>query len=359
MPDDTTELIEQGRQSYFDAIMQGNRQAANSVALGMLHIGVSPEVILTDVIGSAQSMVGLAWQDGSASVSQEHRASAITEFVVQTLADEAAMAPGVPAEGSAGSVIVACTEGEWHVLPGRLASAVLRLHGFAVNFVGPSLPAEDLAFFIDDEQNPVVALTCVMPLSLSGAWNSVSEIRRRGATVMTGGRGFGPNGQWSAAIGADFHANSFAQGAQCLAEALRQPRREPRDPFGEPTAIAEVRSLRRNLDSFVESATQAAIARWPQMLSDDRAVRATREDLDASLRCLASAVIVGDDAVTVDYIQWLESVLAARSLPLDLVPSGLAILGEVLPADFPLTRAAAERGLSACQETARPAEAGS
>ena len=123
--------------------------------------------------------------------------------------NNAMSAPGAVQEGIRGRVVIACSEGEWHMLPAQMATEVLRLRGADVSFIGPSVPADDLAEFIGDDPPAAVAVTCSMPMSLVGAWRSISALRELGMTVVCGGRGFGPDGRWGLALGADHWATDF------------------------------------------------------------------------------------------------------------------------------------------------------
>lgn len=134
----------------------------------------------------------------------EHRASAITESVLHAVVDNAMHAPGAMIEGIRGWVVIACTEGEWHLLPGMMVSEVLRLRGADVAFIGPSIPADEFAGFLGDKPPAAVAISCSMPMSVVGAWHSISALRAMGMTVVCGGRGFGSDGRWGLALGADY-----------------------------------------------------------------------------------------------------------------------------------------------------------
>lgn len=344
----TEATLEQARSDYFDAIMGGHRHEALSVALDLVHGGTSAERVLSEVVAKGQADLGDAWQGARASVTEEHRASAITEEVVQSIVDEALRLPKAPVDSSAGLAVVTCTEDEWHTLPGQMAAAAMRLRGFEVVFIGPSVPANDLAAFLSKETPKAVAVSCMMQLSLTGAWRTISALRAIGTTVVAGGRGFGPFGQWARALGADAVAMDFTVGADMVEEANRHPHKPPRAPVGNPAAITEIHQIRSQLESIVHDALDDCLWRWPALLDQPEATRATMQDLTATLHALASCVLVGDDEVLVDYIHWFEALLAARELPLWFVPSAFDRLHSQLPDTLPIAQEVALRAIALC-----------
>lgn len=337
---------------YLDAVHRGDRRGAIDVAIGLLERGVDPETIITDLLARSQWEIGRGWEEGTWSIALEHRASAITESALQAVADTALRAPGAVVEGSRGRAVVACSEGEWHVLPGRMASEVLRLRGADVSFIGPSVPAGELVEMLGDDAPAAVAITCSMPMSLTGTWRTINALRAVGMTILCGGRGVGAHGVWGRALGADLWAPDFVTGADLLLTALQSDPPRPRDPVGTPIVIEEVRLIHRDHESIVEAATANALAAWPNIRESDAAVRATRDDLGSTLKVVASATLVGDAAIITDYVTWFETVLAARDLPLAFVSSAFTLLLEVLSPELPHARNMARTGLTAC--TAAP-----
>lgn len=268
---------------YMTAVHAGDRREAIDIALSLLHQGVSAERVVTDLIAPAQARIGLGWQEGHWSVAMEHRASSISEAVLQAVVHDAMNAPWAVSEGSWGRVVIACSESEWHVLPGRMAAEVLRLRGADVSFFEPSVPAGEQSGLLGDDPPTSVAVTCSMPMSLVGAWRSISALRFIGMTIFCAGRGFGPDGRWGLALGADLWAPDFRVGADMLLSAVTRPAPGPREPAGAPARIDEVRLLGHEHESLVQEATQTAFATWPTIRNSDAAMRATREDLASTL----------------------------------------------------------------------------
>lgn len=342
------DLLE-SRSSYVDALGRGDRRRATEVAFDLVYRGVPADIVLTELVGGGQVEVGLAWQDDRWTIAEEHRASEVAEAVLQAVAQHALSTSPVAAGGGRGRVAVASAEGEWHVLPGRLVSEVLRLHGFDVDFVGPSVPAAELARFLGPASPGVVAVTCSMPSCLIGAWRTIAALRAAGKTIVCGGRGFGPAGAWGVALGADMGADDIHGGVSLLDDALSGPSGVPRPDAVDAGAAAETVLAIRELHSVVAAATHLAVMRWADLSGDAAWVRQARGMLDLTARAIISAALVGDDRIVTDHVRWAQSVLAARGQPTGLAAEAVNLLVTALPADLPRSLATARSGVAAAR----------
>lgn len=271
--------------AYLAAVLEGDRRVDIDVALALVDRGVPAERLITGFLRPAQVAIGTGWQEGKWGVALEHRASAITESALQAVTEVALRTPGAIPEGSRGRAVVACSEGEWHVLPGRMGAEILRLRGLDALLIGPSVPADDLAAML---------------------------------------------------------------GADLLLEALEAPPASPRGSIPSAEAAEEIRVITRDRGSFVEAATSTALSACPHLRVADAAVRATREDLDSTLRALSAATIASDADVVTDFAAWFEGLLAARDLPVSFCSTAFDLLLDVLPPELPITRGMADAALQAC-----------
>jgi methanogenic corrinoid protein MtbC1 len=347
---DLMTVVDDALSAYLAEIERGNRLAAVGVVTEALHDGVPAEILIERVIARGQAAVGQGWLDGRWSVAMEHRASGIAESALSAVAETAMRTPGAPREGSAGRAVVACSEGEWHSLPGRMATEVLRLRGIDVTFVGPSVPAGDLAAMIGDDPPPVVAVTCSMPLSLAGTWRTLTAVRELGTFVVCGGRGFGADGHWGLTLGADAWAPGLIAGADLVVTALERSRPEPRGAAGAPESIDELSLLQARQSRLVDGSLALALDFRPELQESDAAVRQMRDDLAGNLKALSAAVIVSDAGLLIEHVQWLEELVSSRGLPLRFVPTALGFLRQVLPDDLPLAGAILDEAIGACQQ---------
>lgn len=348
-----TAAIDAVLDSYTAALEAGDRHAAVGTALTLMYRGVPGEAVLTALVGPGLVEVGRAWQEARWSIAQEHRATAISEAVIQAVALEGGMrqpsaASVPPIQSVPAPVAVASTEGEWHALPSRLVAEVLRLRGMEVSLLGPSVPSSDLAAFLDGEGIGVVAVSCSMPCSLVGAYRTITALRSVGTRIVCGGRGFGRDGRWARTLGADHWTGDLTQGADVIQRAAAGTRGYPRGPALGGAVVAQVDQAWARHPELVQAAIAEALARWPQLRTREHLVRATRDDLDFTLRALASCALVGDHALIEEYVRWFESVLKARRIPESLVAGALDILIRVIPPELNYVREAGQAGLAAC-----------
>ena len=333
---------------YLDALWQGERSTATAIALALFHQGAAPERIINDLLAQAQRVVGDLWHEGRWSTAGEHLATAITESVLHELSLTAAHASGVPVLGSRGQTAVVCGEGEWHTLPALMAATVLRLRGVHVSYVAPSLPSEDLVEYLLHDGPTVVAVTCSTSMNLVGAWRTISALRAGGMTIVSAGRGFGTDGRWGWALGADQWAPDLTRGADRILTAIDSRPHLPRPPLAEAGIGEELLVLRRGHDQLLLDAIRVAAGSAPELTLTDTAHAVAREMIEAMLKVVAAAAIVSDPAVATEHVAWLEAGLRARSLPVEWAAVGFGAVLEVLPRDLVHTRAMTLTGRAAC-----------
>ncbi|WP_345342911.1 cobalamin B12-binding domain-containing protein, partial [Actinomycetospora succinea] len=187
------------REAYLERLAAADEPGAVAVALEAIDAGVDPETVLLDVVAGAQREVGDRWAAGEWTVVQEHVATHISERVVAAVAVHSP----APAPTGVGTVAVACLDGEWHGLPARLLAEVLARHGWAVEFLGASVPAAQLATHVHRVGPDVVAISSSLPSRLPAARRMVEACAATGTPVLAGGPAFGADGRWARAVGAD------------------------------------------------------------------------------------------------------------------------------------------------------------
>jgi methanogenic corrinoid protein MtbC1 len=280
--------------------------------------------VTVKLLAEVQRQVGDLWQHNELTVADEHAATAITDLALAAACLEAQRRRHAPE----GTVVVACAEEEWHVMPARMFAEQLTAAGWDVVFLGASTPAEHLQRFVAAERPAAVAVSCTVPIHLHGARRAISASHAVGVPVLAGGAAFGTDPARAAAIGADAWASTLDDAAAALSRwaSNRPPLAAPRVDDAPALAAGAERPL------IVERAMSALASRFPPLADYTASQLArTREDLDYILRFVEASLLTGDDSITTVFASWLKSVLAARGLPDGIVPLGIDVLHECLP----------------------------
>ena len=315
---------------YLDRVLAGDRAGATRIALEQLDAGVRVQDLLADLVTASQLEVGRRWQTNECSVAGEHLATSVNEHVVAVVAERA----DVDLDPHRGTVIVTCVEGEWHSLPARLLSEVLRLAGWHVVYLGASTPAMHLGAFLHDEEVDAVALSCSVPTALAHARHMIQVSRESGIPVLAGGRGFGPDGRWALRLGANAWAPDATEAVRVLGGEGWPAVTSPAPPLGLDHNDHVQIALRRV--DLVEQAMGLLTERFPPMASYDEAkLERTREDFGYILDFLAAAVMVEDPGLFEEFVAWLRVVLESRGVPRQALTASLDVLADVLRASGP------------------------
>ena len=169
------------RLAMLAALVNGDVTLAYRLAIELLAHGVPFDDIVVDVLSPVQRELGRRWAAGDLGVADEHAASAAVDDLLVRLGATAAVPSG-------SSVVIATAEHDAHALGGRVVASALALEGFRVLFLGASVPADDLADFLDLQQPLALALSCSIATALAGAARSVAAAHEVGVPVIGGGR---------------------------------------------------------------------------------------------------------------------------------------------------------------------------
>jgi methanogenic corrinoid protein MtbC1 len=276
--------------------------------------------LAVQLLAGVQIEVGHRWQTARWNVADEHIATAIVDLAL------AVAITGVRTGSSPlGSILLGCAEEEWHTTPARMMAAQLEARGWAVTFLGASLPSDHLVGYLD--RNPVnaVALSCTVPIHLLGAHRLIAAAHSAGVPVLAGGRAFGDRGVRATSVGADAWA-ATADDADRVLRTWLHSRPSLNRAIGADRSLA----LAANRPAMVDGSMQTLARRFPPLehYTSDQLAR-TREDLEYIVRFLEASVLTGDDDVILDFIPWLVECLEARGVPRRALGLGLEALGEI------------------------------
>ena len=154
-------------------------------ALGRARVELSIPGLLDGVLVPLLREVGERWRSGSFRVYHEHLATAMARSVLANLraANDA---------GEAGPEIVVTTpEGQHHELGALMVAVMAAAEGWNVTYLGPNLPAEEIAGAVFQRGARAVALSLVYPTDDPRVPEALRNLRRllpENVVILIGGR---------------------------------------------------------------------------------------------------------------------------------------------------------------------------
>jgi len=154
-------------QTLSDALLRADPVDATDAIEGALDLGMTPIEVLDDVMTPAMHEVGRQWENGTIGISEEHLASSVANRLLTRFAPLLITTPA----RSGPRVLLACAQGERHVLGLQMACDVLEGAGYATKHAGADLPAHALMSYAERDRPDLVALAC------TGTWAAAADIR--------------------------------------------------------------------------------------------------------------------------------------------------------------------------------------
>jgi methanogenic corrinoid protein MtbC1/DNA-binding transcriptional MerR regulator len=154
-------------------------------ALGDAALGLSPIALVEQVLAPLMREVGERWHDGRLGIRHEHMVTALVRSVLGSL--RAALA--TPQSGP--DIVVATPAGQRHEIGALMAAVAAAAAGWRVSYLGPDLPAEEIAASAAARRARVVALSLVCPEhdpELAGELRRLRALAGEEVAILVGGR---------------------------------------------------------------------------------------------------------------------------------------------------------------------------
>ena len=311
------------RLAMLSALVNGDVQLAYRLVLELLANGMSFDAIVVEVLAPVQEDVGRRWAAGELGIADEHAASvAVDELLVRL---------GATAETPEGpAIVVASAEHDHHALGGRVVASALALAGYRVMILGASIPAVDLADFLEMQQPLALALSCSIPTARAGAARSIAAAHELAIPVVGGGRALTTH-ERATRLGFDALARLPGDAVEILRSWEHAP---PNQLLVAPDPIPELAAITAQHHTLVAMAINATTIAGATPT-------ALIEEVERVLQVIGSAMLVQESALIADHVQWLRETGPAHGFERTVIDSALAGLanamrGELQPASAAL-----------------------
>lgn len=149
-------------------------------------LSLGTAAFLEDVAAPLLRRIGDAWQAGEIGIVEEHAASAVVRGLLGWLVESLEIPPGAP------RAVVACPARERHELGALLATSAAAHAGWRVTYLGPDLPATEIAAAAGRHQATVAGVSIVAPQDRGATKAELRQLRQElppPVALVAGGSG--------------------------------------------------------------------------------------------------------------------------------------------------------------------------
>lgn len=198
---------------FADVLLTHSLRSALGTILDLIGAGLPARAAYTDILAPALVEVGSRWEQGAATVAQEHLATAMVSSIMATLAPRLDQGPPIPH-----LAVLACAEGELHTVGLRMLADFLEGDGWEVLLLGADTPVSSLQRLVEDRGPAMVALSVTMPTQYPAVQRAIAAFRAssRPPFIMVGGGAFASDSVAATRLGADASAIDAAAASALL-----------------------------------------------------------------------------------------------------------------------------------------------
>lgn len=152
--------VTHGFQSYIETGINATKQLDSKALQAILvkaSVELSQPILIEKVIVPIMYHIGDLWQQGHLRISHEHMAYAVIRTFLENLKTSYTVSPTAP------RMVVATPTGQLHELGALIVSTIAAAEGWQVTYLGTSLPSEEIASAILQNEAQAVALSLIYP----------------------------------------------------------------------------------------------------------------------------------------------------------------------------------------------------
>jgi DNA-binding transcriptional MerR regulator/methylmalonyl-CoA mutase cobalamin-binding subunit len=178
-----TRPVEYFVQQSVEAIEKLDERALERT-LALADMELSQPVVMDEVIVPLMVKLGDWWREGAARAAHEHMASAVVRNLLGNMRMTHAPREGAP------DFVVTTPHGQHHEIGAMLAALVGAAEGWRVTYLGPNLPATEIAAAVQIRRARVLGLSLCFPPEDPMVVNELRQLRRvldPATTILAGG----------------------------------------------------------------------------------------------------------------------------------------------------------------------------
>jgi methanogenic corrinoid protein MtbC1 len=221
---------------FQQSILIGSRAGSVQIIEEALKNGAALFDIYEHVFQVSLYEVGSLWERGKISVSVEHRATAITQFVMAgNYSRSMPVLPPVPL----GNAIVTGVVGELHQIGANMVADVLEHAGWNVQFLGTNSPHAGIVDAVLVQDSDLLCISATMLFSVPNVVSLIRDVRARSSKlrILIGGAAFRAKPELWEEIGADGFAPDLGTAVEAANRMRVTPGVTPPQPSAGPRSL--------------------------------------------------------------------------------------------------------------------------
>lgn len=154
------------------------------MALERASIALSKPALVEQIVSPLLERIGDEWREGSMRVASEHLASATLRTFLGNLNG------AFPVMADSPRLLVTTPAGQLHELGALIAATAAAAEGWHITYLGPSLPAEEIAAAAQNNKSRAIALSIVLPddAHLNNELSRLGQLLPDQVALLVGGR---------------------------------------------------------------------------------------------------------------------------------------------------------------------------
>ena len=172
---------------FQEYLLSGNYEKCSEFIKNILEENQDIKYIYDEILKKSLYRIGELWEANKISVATEHLASAIVETILSEASYKILSQNQINK-----TVVVACTENEFHQVGVKMVSDIFQQNGWIVHFLGANTSSDDLLQMIEKVNPDILALSLSIPFNLPTLDKMLDRIKTRfpNLFILTGGQAF-------------------------------------------------------------------------------------------------------------------------------------------------------------------------
>ncbi len=168
-------------------LVEGNYEKCSEFVNGILKEDTDIKFLYDEILKKSMYRIGEMWEESKITVATEHLASAIVETILSEVYIKILNQNKIDK-----TVVVACTENEFHQIGIKMVSDIFQLNGWQVHFLGANSNTEELIQLIEKADPDILAISLSIPFNLPSFEKMLDKIKSLfpDLFVLVGGQAF-------------------------------------------------------------------------------------------------------------------------------------------------------------------------